>query len=312
MIALSGVRSSWDMFARNCDLCWLASASWLFASWSSSNSRAFSMAMTAWSANVSSSAISLLGERARLRTRDRRSRRSASPSRSSGTASWCAWPTSLTARCSRILGSARRCGRSSGCGSVRRSRIARPADPSPTASRQRHRESSSRLIGPCRAATTQLVAFDATRCTALRRARRAATALSTMASSTGCRSVGEDGDDAQDLGQWPSAAPAPRSARALRCSSSSNSRAFSMAMTAWSANVSSSAICCSVNGATSSRPIDDARRSALPSRSSGTSRPSCAGRREPHAPVGILAWTPARRDRHGIAIVTAVQRWHCR
>ena len=27
MIAFSGVRSSWDMFARNCDLCWLASAS---------------------------------------------------------------------------------------------------------------------------------------------------------------------------------------------------------------------------------------------------------------------------------------------
>ena len=45
MIAFSGVRSSWDMLARNCDLCWLASASWLFASWSASNSRAFSMAM---------------------------------------------------------------------------------------------------------------------------------------------------------------------------------------------------------------------------------------------------------------------------
>ena len=29
MIAFSGVRSSWDMFARNCDLCWLASPSWL-------------------------------------------------------------------------------------------------------------------------------------------------------------------------------------------------------------------------------------------------------------------------------------------
>ena len=27
MIALSGVRSSWDMFARNCDLCWLAASS---------------------------------------------------------------------------------------------------------------------------------------------------------------------------------------------------------------------------------------------------------------------------------------------
>ncbi len=57
MMAFSGVRSSWLMFARNCDLCWLASASWLFASWSSENSRAFSMAMTAWSANVSTSAI---------------------------------------------------------------------------------------------------------------------------------------------------------------------------------------------------------------------------------------------------------------
>ena len=29
MMAFSGVRSSWVMFARNCDLCWLASASWL-------------------------------------------------------------------------------------------------------------------------------------------------------------------------------------------------------------------------------------------------------------------------------------------
>ena len=34
------------------------------------------------------------------------------------------------------------------------------------------------------------------------------------------------------------------SLRRFRCSSSSNSRAFSIAMTAWSANVSSSAICC--------------------------------------------------------------------
>ena len=27
MMAFSGVRSSWDMFARNCDLCWLATSS---------------------------------------------------------------------------------------------------------------------------------------------------------------------------------------------------------------------------------------------------------------------------------------------
>src|ERR1700730_9949393 len=44
MIALSGVGSSWLMLARNCDLCWLASAScWLF-SWISSNRRTFSIA----------------------------------------------------------------------------------------------------------------------------------------------------------------------------------------------------------------------------------------------------------------------------
>jgi len=47
MMALSGVRSSWLMLARNCDLCWLASSSWRLLSWISSNSRTFSMAITA-------------------------------------------------------------------------------------------------------------------------------------------------------------------------------------------------------------------------------------------------------------------------
>jgi len=45
MIALSGVRSSWLMFARKADLCSLAACS----SW---KSRAPPMATTAWSANV--------------------------------------------------------------------------------------------------------------------------------------------------------------------------------------------------------------------------------------------------------------------
>ena len=58
MMAFNGVRSSWDMLARKSDLCLLAiSSSWLLA-WSASKRRAFSMAMTAWLANVSSSAIS--------------------------------------------------------------------------------------------------------------------------------------------------------------------------------------------------------------------------------------------------------------
>jgi hypothetical protein len=40
-------RSSWLMLATNCDLCSLASASCLFLSWISSNSRTFSIAITA-------------------------------------------------------------------------------------------------------------------------------------------------------------------------------------------------------------------------------------------------------------------------
>ena len=51
------------------------------------------------------------------------------------------------------------------------------------------------------------------------------------------------GDDAQHLGGAVCCSSASLSSR-LRRSSSSNRRAFSMAMTAWSANVSSSAICC--------------------------------------------------------------------
>ena len=57
MMALSGVRSSWLMLARNCDLCWLASSSWRLLSWISSNSRTFSIAIAAWSAKVATSSI---------------------------------------------------------------------------------------------------------------------------------------------------------------------------------------------------------------------------------------------------------------
>src|SRR5262249_9231998 len=60
MMALRGVRSSWLMLERNCELFWLASASCRLLSWISSNSRTFSMAITAWSAKVSTSSICLL------------------------------------------------------------------------------------------------------------------------------------------------------------------------------------------------------------------------------------------------------------
>ena len=57
MMALSGVRSSWLMLARNCDLCWLAISSWRLFSWISVNRRTFSMAITAWAAKASRSSI---------------------------------------------------------------------------------------------------------------------------------------------------------------------------------------------------------------------------------------------------------------
>ena len=47
----------------------------------------------------------------------------------------------------------------------------------------------------------------------------------------------------------------------VRCCSASNSRAFSIAITAWSAKVSASSICLSVKGRTDFRPkVDDADR----------------------------------------------------
>ncbi len=55
MMALSGVRSSCDMLARNSDLCWLATSSSRLLSSISWNSRAFWMARADCAANVRSS-----------------------------------------------------------------------------------------------------------------------------------------------------------------------------------------------------------------------------------------------------------------
>ncbi len=52
MIALSGVRSSWDMWARNSDLCRLAASTSRLLSAISRKSRAFWMARTDWVAKV--------------------------------------------------------------------------------------------------------------------------------------------------------------------------------------------------------------------------------------------------------------------
>ena len=59
MMALSGVRSSCDMLARNSDLCLFASSSSRLLSWISLKRRAFWIAITAWSAKVFRSVSSL-------------------------------------------------------------------------------------------------------------------------------------------------------------------------------------------------------------------------------------------------------------
>ena len=70
MIALSGVRSSCDMLARNSDLCLLASSSSRLLAWISLNRRAFWIAITAWSAKVLQQRQLLVAERLRRVARD--------------------------------------------------------------------------------------------------------------------------------------------------------------------------------------------------------------------------------------------------
>ena len=63
MMALSGVRSSCDMLARNSDLCWLATSSCTLFSCSWLKRRTLRMAITAWSAKACSNCFCLSGIR---------------------------------------------------------------------------------------------------------------------------------------------------------------------------------------------------------------------------------------------------------
>ena len=95
-MALSGVRNSWLMLARNCDLCWLASASCRLLSWISSNRRTFSIAIAAWSAKVAASSI-CFSVNGRTSVRVSVNTPTGAPSRSIGTPSMLRKPPSLRA-----------------------------------------------------------------------------------------------------------------------------------------------------------------------------------------------------------------------
>ena len=231
--------------------CSSASVSSRLRSSSSWNSRAFSMAMTAWSAKVSSSAICWSGEGPDLSTRRAR---------------WCRWQRPRAAgdgedgpmplRSDVLTAVADPAG---GHGCDRRGRRGSPVPRRTARSMQRPGRAASLAAGPDarRLAPSELrrrgtvVAVDATDDRRSRR-RRAGRRSRAIVSKTGWTSVGELAMTRRISPVAVCCSSASVSSR-LRASSSSNSRAFSMAMTAWSANVFRRAICLSVKGRTSRR-----------------------------------------------------------
>ena len=97
------------------------------------------------------------------------------------------------------------------------------------------------------------------------------TAFSSMACKYRLKIAGRAADNLRALPRSPSAAPTTRLVRVVRCCSASNSRVFSMAITAWSAKVSTNLICLSVNGRTAAR-CRTSTPTGMPSRRSGTPR----------------------------------------
>ena len=95
-------------------------------------------------------------------------------------------------------------------------------------------------------------------------------AFASMAWNTGSSSPGELDDDLAAPRRSRSAAPATRAARRCAACTSSNSRTFSIAITAWSAKVVTSSICLSVNGCTVVARSTKITPIGVPSRSSGT------------------------------------------
>ena len=128
---------------------------------------------------------------------------------------------------------------------------------------QRHRFSScdSRPSSPNDAAirnTSLSTMAISTTCASQMRA-----ACSATESSTGCTSLGEL-EITRRMSLIAVCCSSDSASSRERCCSASNSRVFSIAMTAWSAKVSTSSICLSVNGRTSCAVQDEARRLELP------------------------------------------------
>ena len=242
MMAFSGVRSSWDMFARNCDLCWLASATparGLSPGPAGTGGRSRSPAPTGWRTSGA-------GRRPPGGTRPGVLRRITSApttrcSRSERRGQQGAEPG--RARALRRLAARQSSPSASSTWTALRATRARPT----TASTPRRNGAADRREQPARhpvrrpAGRTRRRVVAARRPSCRRRPRGTCVRDDRRQHLPGGRARETTADLRGRLS--PSACSS-----AVRSCSSSKSRAFSMAMTAWSANVSSSAICRSVNG----------------------------------------------------------------
>ena len=200
------------------------------ASLVSLNRRTFSIAITAWSANVSSSAISAWREGARLACAAARSRRA--PRRRAAAARR-GIARMLVLRLHRADVAGTRC-RSAAARRSRGSTGARaraPGRPRSAAQRQQ-RVVLTRRRTPARSSVIPRSCPPSTSQTRLPSAWHSSRARSATASSTGCTSVGES-----LMTRRTSAVAVWRSSASLV---SLNSRAFWIAITAWSAKVFSS------------------------------------------------------------------------
>ena len=242
MMALSGVRSSWDMLARNCDLCWLASraALALLLELAGTAGRSRSPGRTGW--RTSGAGRRPLGgnapgdlARARERRRARAPRAAAARPAASGS------PRCQHRADAAVVGDHRR--QQVRAPGSRRARAAPPGRAVPSLRARSGPPAAPRPapadIGACARSSNSPALARRTRRWCRRRPRE----------PDGVRDdrrqhlleVERGGDGLADL------AERLQLARSRSCSSS-NRRAFSMAITAWSANVSSSAISRSVNG----------------------------------------------------------------
>ena len=254
MMAFRGVRSSWLMVARNWLLCRLASSSSRPFASSSRNRRAFWMASADWPAKVCSSATtsggnapgvlrltprppSDAGPRAERARQQRRGSRRAAPRSRSGP---------LAGR------------RRPGCPAPGPARGVAAARPRLPPSRQAQRRGSPRSSAPRGAGRSPAGANASAGVVVLEDG-----AAVGAGEARGVRDdagehlvqVERGGDRLASPRPAPSAGP-PSASAALRSCSSWNSRAFSMAITAWSAKVSSSAICWSLNGRAGSAALE--------------------------------------------------------